>query len=270
MHEKNKSSKNSFPETGKDMAIAFVSSDSEEAKKAKETLIDQYGQTTPEEADVIVALGGDGLILQTLHAYMNSGIPIYGMNRGSVGFLMNDFDENELIERLMAAKRTNIHPLATTVTTLNGEKFFTRAINEVSLWRRTYQAGKLRIYVDGKVRMSELICDGALLATPAGSTAYNLSAHGPILPINASLFALTPISPFRPRRWRGALLSNKASVQFEVLEPNKRPMNVAADHTEFKNIKHVDIRESAEDTCIMLFDAEHGLDERILSEQFDY
>jgi NAD+ kinase len=195
------------------------------------------------EADVIVALGGDGLMLQALHAYMNTGKPIYGMNRGSVGFLMNEYRPDGLPERLAAAKIETIHPLSMVVNGTDGRTRSARAINEVSMLRQSYQAAKLRITVDGHVRLEELICDGVLLATPAGSTAYNLSAHGPILPIAAPLLALTPISAFRPRRWRGALLPNHVRVELAVLEPDKRPVNAVADHIEFKTVTHVGIQE---------------------------
>jgi NAD+ kinase len=197
--------------------IAFVASENPEAVEARRRLAQRYGDVDPGEADVIVALGGDGHMLQTLHRFINDGTPIYGMNRGSVGFLMNDYNENELHERLAAAEISRIHPLAMLAYDQAGKAHKALAINEVSLFRERHQAAKLRILVDGKVRMEELICDGVLVATPAGSTAYNLSAHGPILPINAPLLALTPISPFRPRRWRGALLPNKMHLSIHVL-----------------------------------------------------
>jgi NAD+ kinase len=248
--------------------IAFIASSSDHARDAAQRLRRRYGEKSPEHADVIVALGGDGLMLQVMHDFMNSQIPIYGMNCGSVGFLMNEYSEQDLHERLEVAHYNIIHPLKMVARDHRGNTYEAKAINEVSLWRETYQAAKLRIYVDGKVRLEELVCDGALLATPAGSTAYNLSAYGPIIPIDASLLALTPISPFRPRRWRGALLSNRAKVNFEVLEAQKRPVSVSADHAEFKNISSVEISEDSTSDCIMLFDANHGLDERILAEQF--
>jgi NAD+ kinase len=225
---------------------------------------------TPEEADVIVALGGDGLMLQTMHRHMNSRIPIYGMNRGSVGFLLNDYTENRLMDRLEAAEITVIHPLRMTVRNLRGATHQALAINEVSLFRQIHQAAKLKIAVDGKNRLDELICDGVLVATPAGSTAYNLSAHGPILPITAPLLALTPISPFRPRRWRGALLPNEAKVFFEVSEPEKRPVSAVADHTEFRDVVSVEVQEASDVDILMMFDPGHTLAERILAEQFGY
>jgi NAD+ kinase len=248
--------------------IAFAASQTPEAQEAKARLAARYGDVTPEAADAIVALGGDGLMLQTLHHNMRSKVPIYGMNRGSVGFLMNEYREDELVERLEAAEVNTIHPLRMHVRDVDGKEHRALAINEVSLFRQTYQAAKLRISVDGKVRMEELVCDGVLVATPAGSTAYNLSAHGPLLPINAPLLALTPISPFRPRRWRGALLANRAHIQIEVLEAAKRPVSAVADHNEVRSVAEVEVREDTRTRLLMMFDPGHALDERILSEQF--
>jgi Predicted sugar kinase len=250
--------------------IAFVASDNPEAQQALARLTEQYGNVPPETADAIVALGGDGLMLQTLHRFMNDRIPIYGMNRGSVGFLMNEYREDGLIERLEGAEITCIHPLKMRARDIQGVVHEELAINEVSLFRQTYQAAKLRILIDGKVRMEELICDGVLVATPAGSTAYNLSAHGPILPINAPLLALTPISPFRPRRWRGALLPNVAKIRIDVLEPDKRPVSAVADHFETRSVVSVEVEEERSIDLFMMFDPGHNLDERILSEQFGY
>jgi NAD+ kinase len=250
--------------------IAFVSSETKEAQEAKKTLAKRYGSAEPAEADAIIALGGDGLMLQTMHRHLNSRIPIYGMNRGSVGFLLNDYKENGLKERLEKAVVSIIHPLRMTAQDMEATKHEGLAINEVSLFRQIYQAAKLRISVDGTVRMDELICDGVLVSTPAGSTAYNLSAHGPILPINAPLLALTPISPFRPRRWRGALLPNDAEVTIEVLEPKKRPVSAVADHTEFRDIVTVEVKEESGVDIFMMFDPGHTLAERILAEQFGY
>jgi NAD+ kinase len=250
--------------------IAFVASESKEAERAHKKLVKLYGDVPPDKAEIIVALGGDGLMLQTMHRHLNSRIPIYGMNRGSVGFLLNDYKENGLRERLEKAELSTIHPLRMTAHDKNGATHEALAINEVSLFRQIYQAAKLRIAVDGKVRMDELICDGVLIATPAGSTAYNLSAHGPILPINAPLLALTPISPFRPRRWRGALLPNDAQVTIEVLEPDKRPVSAVADATEFRDVIRVEVREESGIDIFMMFDPGHTLAERILSEQFGY
>jgi len=250
--------------------IAFVASDTTEAESARAKLVDRYGDAPPESADAIVALGGDGLMLQTMHRHLHSRIPIYGMNRGSVGFLLNDYYEDGLVDRLERAELTVIHPLHMTARGINGAAHEALAINEVSLFRQRYQAAKLRIAVDGKVRLDELICDGILISTPAGSTAYNLSAHGPILPINAPLLTLTPISPFRPRRWRGALLPNDAKVEIEVLEPEKRPASAVADHAEFRDIARVEVREESGVDIFMMFDPGHTLAERVLAEQFGY
>jgi NAD+ kinase len=250
--------------------IAFVASETKEAQDALKKLSARYGSAPPDKAEAIVALGGDGLMLQTMHAHLNSRIPIYGMNRGSIGFLLNDYHEDNLKERLEAAETTVIHPLRMTACDKHGIKHAALAINEASLFRQIYQAAKLRITVDGKVRMDELICDGVLVSTPAGSTAYNLSAHGPILPISAPLLALTPISPFRPRRWRGALLPNDARVTIDVLEPDKRPVSAVADHTEFRDVVKVDVMEESGINIFMMFDPGHTLAERVLAEQFGY
>src|SRR6188768_1110784 len=221
--------------------VAFVASPTPEAVQARAALAARYPNTDPEHADVIVALGGDGLMLQTLHQYMETGTPIYGMHRGTVGFLMNEFSENDLIRRLDAARTTVIHPLLMRATDGNGHLHEFRAINEVSIFRESYQAARLRILVDGKERLAELAADGILVATPAGSTAYNFSVQGPIIPTNASLLALTPISPFRPRRWRGALLPNSAYVVIEVLDPHKRPVAAVADHDEARDVTRVEV-----------------------------
>ena len=250
--------------------IAFVATDTPEARAARAALVRRYGEIAPEEADVIIALGGDGLMLQTLHQHMNRRIPIYGMNRGSIGFLMNEYREDDLKERLAAAELATIHPLRMHATLADGSHRDALAINEVSLLRETYQAAKIRISIDGKTRMEELICDGILVATPAGSTAYNLSAQGPIVPIDAALLALTPISAFRPRRWRGALLSHRAKVRFDILEADKRPVSAVADHTEFRQVQVVEVEEDASIDLLMLFDLDHGLEERIITEQFLY
>ena len=253
-----------------DARIAFLDSGTPEARDARGRLAARYGEAPVETANVIVALGGDGLMLQTLHAFMGALKPIYGMNRGSVGFLMNEYQEEGLPERLVAAWASTIRPLAMTATDVAGAKFSARAINEVSLLRQSYQAAKMRILIDGQERMSELIADGALVCTPAGSTAYNLSANGPILPLDSPLMALTPISAFRPRRWRGALLPDKARVSFEVLEADKRPVAAVADHYEIRNVARVDIAMDHETGCVLLHDPGHSLEERILREQFGY
>jgi NAD+ kinase len=251
-------------------SFCFISSDSDDACEAAHKLAALYGQTDRNEADVVVALGGDGFMLQTLHESMNKKQKIYGMNRGSVGFLMNEYAEEGLRERIAAAIPETIRPLEMEATDIFDDTTMALAINEVSLLRQSYQAAKIRISVDGKERLDELICDGVMVATPAGSTAYNLSAHGPILPLDAPLLALTPVSPFRPRRWRGALLPNNSRVRFDILEPEKRPVNAVADHTEVKSVISVTINESQKYTATILFDASHSWDERVLTEQFRY
>ena len=248
--------------------IAFVASPGAEAQTALAQLIDAYGNVEPADADVIVALGGDGLMLQTLHDHMRTGKPIYGMHRGTVGFLMNEYSTVDLRTRLAAARETVIHPLLMRATDVNGEVHIHHAINEVALFRQTHQAARLRILIDERERMSELVADGVMVATPAGSTAYNLSAQGPILPINAQLLALTPICPFRPRRWRGALLPHSAFVVIEVLEGDKRPVAAVADHDEARNVRRVEVISDKKISMRMLFDPGHSLEERILREQF--
>src|SRR5438309_4234532 len=250
--------------------IAFVASSSSEAQAAFRQLTQSYGNCDPKEADVVVALGGDGLMLQTLHQHMRSGKPIYGMHRGTVGFLMNEFSTHDLHARLAAARESVIHPLLMRATDAHGAIHHHHAINEVALFRQTHQAARLRILIDDRERMAELIADGVLVATPAGSTAYNLSAQGPIIPINAALLALTPISPFRPRRWRGALLPNTASVVIEVLEGEKRPVAAVADHDEARDVRRVEVISDKTISMRMLFDPGHSLRERILSEQFGH
>ena len=250
--------------------IAFVASPGAEAQAALAQLVELYGNCDPAEADVVVALGGDGLMLQTLHAQMRSGKPIYGMHRGTVGFLMNAFSPLDLHERLAAARDTVIHPLLMRATDVHGAVHIHHAINEVSLFRQTPQVARLRILIDERERMAELRADGILVATPAGSTAYNLSVQGPILPINAALLALTPICAFRPRRWRGALLPNTAYVVFEILEADKRPVAAVADHDEARDVVRVEVLSDKTISMRMLFDPGHSLEERILSEQFGY
>jgi NAD+ kinase len=248
------------------MKLHFVAS--QDALDALAAMRATHEDVGAENADVIVALGGDGFMLQTLHAFTRAQKPIYGMNLGSVGFLMNEYRETGLMERLEAAERAVVHPLRMKATTREGVTREALAFNEVSLLRETRQAAKIRIFVDEKPRIAELICDGVLIATPAGSTAYNLSAHGPILPIDAALLALTPISAFRPRRWRGALLPHRARTRFELLEAGKRPVSAVADDLEVRNVSAVDVAEDRTISMTMLFDAGHNLDERILAEQF--
>jgi NAD+ kinase len=250
--------------------IAFVASPNPEAEQARQRLAARYGDAPIEVADVVVALGGDGLMLQTLHRLMGTSRPIYGMHRGTVGFMMNEFREDGLAERLAAAETAVIHPLLMRARDVDGREHEHRAVNEVSLFRQIYQAARLRVLIDGKVRLPELVADGILVATPAGSTAYNFSVQGPIIPIDSPLLAVTPISPFRPRRWRGALLPDKARVTIEVIEAERRPVAAVADHVEVRSVRSVDIAIDHTVAMHMLFDPGHSLDERILSEQFGY
>ena len=252
------------------MKMHFVSSQAEEALKAAQKLKHAYGQHPREDADVIVALGGDGLMLETIHSVIDSNQRIFGMNRGSLGFLMNDYGSDDLDKRIAGATETVIHPLRMTVWTKDGTRASALAFNEVSMLRQQHQAAKLRISIDGKVRLEELICDGLIVATPAGSTAYNLSAHGPILPIDSPLLALTPISPFRPRRWRGAIVSHKAEIRIDMLEAEKRPVSAVADQTEFRDVQRVEVAEEAGISARLLFDDGHSLAERVLNEQFRF
>ncbi len=252
------------------MKLAFLSSQAPDAIKSAERLKARYKNHLPKQADVIIALGGDGFMLQTQHQFMNSNIPVYGMNKGTIGFLMNEYHEDNLEKTISNAIENRIHPLKLIATDADGKKHTSLAINEVSMLRQSYQAASLKIVIDGKIRLDALICDGILLATPAGSTAYNLSAHGPILPLDAPLLALTPVSPFRPRRWRGALVPNSTHVEIYVNEPEKRPVNAVADHIEIKSVHKISIREDKNSTGILLFDPEHSWDERILAEQFQY
>ena len=248
--------------------IAFHAAATEVAAEAKARLVARYGEAATETAAAIVSLGGDGCMLETQHRWLGRNIPVYGMNCGSVGFLMNDFREDGLEERLAEAQAAVLHPLRMRTTAEDGQVAEALAINEVSLLRETRQAAKVRIMIDGKVRLAELICDGVLVATPAGSTAYNLSAHGPIVPLGANLLPLTPISAFRPRRWRGALLPADAAVVFEILEAEKRPVAAVADYTEVRDVRRVEVREDRSVTLTLLFDPDHGLSERIIAEQF--
>lgn len=248
--------------------IAFLASRSETAQAALKTLQAGYDHVAPEEADVIVALGGDGFMLHTLHQFMDQDTPVYGMNRGSVGFLMNSYSKEDLPERIAQASEEILHPLRMLARELDGDTTEALAINEVALTRDSAQAAKIRIIVDGTVRMEQLIADGVLVATPAGSTAYNHSAHGPIVPVGAGVLALTPISAFRPRRWRGALLSHQVKIILEVQEPEKRPVLAVADSKSVRNAVRVEVEESRGHNVRLLYDPHHNLDARIINEQF--
>lgn len=248
--------------------IAFLASDAEIAQKALKSLSALHGNVDPESAQVIVALGGDGFMLQTLHGTQHLDVPVYGMNCGTVGFLMNEYSPYGLVARLEAAEEEVINPLSMRAEGADGASYQALAINEVSLLRAGPQAAKLQISVDGRVRLPELVCDGALLSTPAGSTAYNYSAHGPILPIGADVLALTAMAAFRPRRWRGALLPKRAIVRFDVLQAEKRPVMADADGHSFPNVTSVEIRSEESINHRILFDPGHGLEERLIREQF--
>ena len=248
--------------------IGFVASEAPKPQRAIKKMRKRYGNHDPEKADVIVALGGDGFMLETLHRFISREVPIYGMHRGTVGFLMNSYNEFDLVERLERCEPTVLHPLRMRAEGAGHSRHEALAINEVSLLRETRQAAKIRVLIDGKERVGELICDGVLLSTPAGSTAYNLSAHGPIVPVGAHVLALTPISAFRPRRWRGALLPSAARVRFEIIEAMKRPVSAVADYAEVRQVMAVDVYEDRDVKLNLLFDPEHNLEERILHEQF--
>ena len=248
--------------------IAFLASTADLAQSARNTFVHSFGDCDPSAAEVIVALGGDGFMLQTLHATQHLDVPVYGMNRGTVGFLMNEFSTDGLIARLAAAEEAVINPLRMRATCVDGQTQIALAINEVSLLRQGPQAAKLQIFVDDRLRLSELACDGALVATPAGSTAYNYSAHGPILPIGSEVLALTAMAAFRPRRWRGAVLPKAAKVRFEVIEPVKRPVMADADNCSVKNVMSVEIESAGDVAHRLLFDPDHGLEERLIREQF--
>ena len=249
-------------------SIAFVAARQKRAQEALAQLKARYQNVPPAQADVIVVLGGDGFMLRALHKYMHRSVPIFGMNRGSVGFMMNAYKEAGLLKRLERAEAITLHPLAMECVDTKGVRTRALAINEVSLLRETRLAAKLCIRIDGQVRMEEMICDGVLVSTPAGSTAYNLSAHGPIVPLGADLLALTPISAFRPRQWKGALLPGKAKVTFEILDPRERPVSAVADGTEVRRVKRVDVMEDRSVGPVLLFDPEHNLEDRIVREQF--
>jgi NAD+ kinase len=249
--------------------VAFVASKAPEGQRTLADLTERYGNCTPAESDVIVALGGDGFMLQTLHKFRQHNKPVFGMKAGTVGFLMNLYRADGLLERIDAAQQSMLRPLLMTATTESGNTTELLAFNEVSLLRQTKQAAKVRLSLNGNQRIAELVCDGVMVATPAGSTAYNLSAHGPILPLGTDVLALTPIAAFRPRRWRGAILRADTEVRFEILDHYKRPVSATADATEVRDVVEVIVRESREHTVTLLFDPEHSLEERILNEQFE-
>ncbi|WP_427450434.1 NAD kinase [Litorimonas sp. WD9-15] len=250
--------------------LAFVASARPEAQTALAAVIAKYGNVDAAEADAIIPLGGDGFMLETLRRYLplvQRGLPVYGMNQGTVGFLMNGFVIEGLHERLDQSTQTEVHPLKMTAQAAGGQVTDT-AFNEVSLFRQSQQAAHIKISVDGRERLGKLIADGVMLSTPVGSTAYNLSAHGPVIPIGSDILALTPISAFRPRRWRGALLSGHAKVRFDVLDPVKRPVSASADNSDIRDVRSIEIEQDRETTLTLLFDEQHGLDEKILQEQF--
>ena len=248
----------------------FLASNNDEAIKQKKALEEQYGKNTLDNADVIVVLGGDGFMLEAIKNHMSQNIPLFGLNYGSIGFLMNASNKDDLIKRINLSQSIEIAPLSMKVKSFDGGSHEAIAINEVSLLRETHQASKIKISIDDKVRLEELICDGILISTPSGSTAYNLSAHGPILPINADVLALTPISAFRPRRWKGAILNNRSEVRFEVIDGKKRPVSAVADSTEFRDIESVTVKQDNENSIQLLFDEQHSFEERILNEQFKF
>ena len=248
----------------------FLTSSNNEAIEQKKVLEEQYGTNSLDNADVIVVLGGDGFMLEAIKSHMSQDLPLFGLNYGSIGFLMNSSNQNDLLNRINQSESIKISPLIMKAMSVNGSIHEAIAINEVSLLRETHQASKIKISVDGNVRLDELICDGVLISTPSGSTAYNLSAHGPILPINADVLALTPISAFRPRRWKGAILNNESNVKFEIIESKKRPVSAVADSTEFRDISSVEVHQSKDQVVELLFDENHSFDERILNEQFKF
>jgi NAD+ kinase len=248
--------------------IAFLASRAPDAQAALATMQSVHGRYEPNDAEVFCALGGDGFMLQSMHRHGQRGLPIYGMKLGTVGFLMNHYEPDGLVERIAAAHPAHLRPLEMTAITESGATVSLLAYNEVSLLRQTRQAAHLRIHLNDRARLDELVCDGVLVATPAGSTAYNFSAHGPILPLGSNVIALTPLAAFRPRRWRGALLRSDTEVRFEVLDPDKRPLSATADSHEVRDVMEVRVRESTQHSVTLLFDPEHNLEERILNEQF--
>jgi NAD+ kinase len=248
----------------------FLASSNNQAIEQKKVLEEQYGINSLDNADVIVVLGGDGFMLEAIKSHMSHNLPLFGLNYGSIGFLMNASNKDDLIKRINLSQSIVIAPLSMKVKSFDGNSHEAIAINEVSLLRETHQASKIKISIDDKVRLDELICDGILISTPSGSTAYNLSAHGPILPINADVLALTPISAFRPRRWKGAILNNRSEVRFEVIDGKKRPVSAVADSTEFRDIESVTVKQDNENSIQLLFDEQHSFEERILNEQFKF
>jgi NAD+ kinase len=258
-----------MPDSDNGRKIAIVASETASSQEALAELEARYETVPPEEADVIVALGGDGFMLETLHHHIDQHLPIFGMHRGSVGFMMNAYRPDRLMERLAQADTVRLHPLAMQAECADGTQHQALAINEVALLRQTRQMAKIRLSIDGVQRMDELMCDGVMVATPAGSTAYNLSAHGPIIPLGADVLALTPISAFRPRRWRGAILPHTATVSFEILESEKRPVSAGADSIEVRDIVRVEVRETRDITLSLLFDQDQNRAERVLKEQFE-
>ncbi|NDV19897.1 NAD kinase [Pseudodesulfovibrio sp. JC047] len=250
--------------------IACVASDTPRAQKGLATLAKRYPLVERDEADVLIALGGDGFMLQTIHEHMDSGLPIYGMNRGTIGFLLNEFNPDTLLKRLNLAQVHALNPLIMTAFTLSGQQVSALAFNEVALLRHSQQSAKIRVCINGKQRLEKLICDGIMVATPAGSTAYNLSARGPIIPLGSNVLALTPVSPFRPRRWNGALLPHSATIEFEILNAERRPVSASADSFEVREVAHVTIKEDHTRPACILFDPDHSLEERIFNEQFIY
>jgi NAD+ kinase len=248
----------------------FTSSENKDALVQRNQLISDFGEFSPDQADIIIVLGGDGYMLEAIKTHMDKNVPFYGLNYGSVGFLMNANNEENLLARLESSQSTQISPLIMKAITKDGAIHSAMAINEVSLLRQTHQAAKIEVSIDNKIRLEELICDGILLATPSGSTAYNLSAHGPILSIESNDLALTPISAFRPRRWKGAIINNKSEVKFNILEEDKRPVSATADGFEVRDIKSITIRQDNSSKTILLYDANHSFEERILNEQFKF
>jgi len=252
------------------MKFHFLSSDNPQAQKAKSKLIGMYGQNTAENSDYIIPIGGDGLLLKSLHSLNKLSKPFFGINFGSIGFLMNNIVDQDLNETIYSAKRSYFKPLKMKATSIDNQVFEAYAYNEVSLMRQTHLASKIKIKINDQIKMEELICDGVLVSTSAGSTAYNLSAHGSILPLDSNILALTPISAFRPRRWRGALLSETNKIEFDILDNKDRSSSVTADNVEFRNIYKVNVQSSNDNKCLVLFDSKHSIEDKILNEQFNF